>query len=136
MELLPLWSCTHRDKFEFGRVPASSAPVESDFNGIKSRFLKNKTLPMRIDDFIREHVEYLSGKLKLIEATEIEIENTVKRQPIPTKEIESEENPELELEKNKASERHLQKEVFTSTIALVSQCPICSDGDVLEGAHE
>ena len=87
MELLPLWSCTHRDKFGCGRVPASSAPVESDFNDIKSRFLKKKTLPMRIGDFIREHFEYLSGQLKIIEATEIEFENTVKRQPIPTKEI-------------------------------------------------
>ena len=94
MELLPLCSCTHSDQFGFGRVPASSA-LESDFNDIKTRFLKNKTLPMRIDDFIREHVDYLSGKLKLIEATEIE--NTVKRQPISTEKIENEADPQLEV---------------------------------------
>ena len=40
------------------------------------------------------------------------------------------------IKKNKASVRHIQKEVLTPTIALVSQCPICADGNVVEGAHK
>jgi len=30
VKLLPLWSCVCRNKFGFGRIPASSASVESD----------------------------------------------------------------------------------------------------------
>lgn len=36
MKLIPMWSCICRDKFGYGRVPASSASVESNFNIIKN----------------------------------------------------------------------------------------------------
>lgn len=62
---LPLWSCICRDKFRFGRIPASSASIEGDFHIIINIFLKNELTPMRADLFITKHV-ILSGRVKLI----------------------------------------------------------------------
>lgn len=55
-----------RDDFGYGRVPASSACCESEFNR-KNIFIKKKYL--RADLFIQNHVKYLSGKFKVIEAS-------------------------------------------------------------------
>lgn len=35
IKYLPMWSCICRDKFGYGRIPASNASVEADFNIIK-----------------------------------------------------------------------------------------------------
>lgn len=32
INMFPLWSCVCRDDFDYGRVPASSAAVEGEFN--------------------------------------------------------------------------------------------------------
>lgn len=68
VKLLPLWSCLCRDKFGFGRIPASIASVESDFNIIKYIMLKTEKTPMRADEFITKHVNFMSGRLKLVRA--------------------------------------------------------------------
>lgn len=65
MKWFPLWSCVCRDRFGYGRVPASSAAVESEFNNIRNRLLANETLPMRADIFIAKHVKYLDGRMKI-----------------------------------------------------------------------
>lgn len=36
IQLLPLWSSISRNQFGYGRIPASSAPVEGEFNKIKN----------------------------------------------------------------------------------------------------
>ncbi|KAL6416406.1 hypothetical protein ACFW04_013522 [Cataglyphis niger] len=65
VKLLPLWSCICQDRFGFDRVPASSASVESDFNIIKNIMLKNEKTPMRADEFVMKHVNFMSGRIKL-----------------------------------------------------------------------
>lgn len=52
IRLLPLWTNIYTDQFGYGRVPASSASVESEFNKLKSLLLKNCPL-MRIDSFLQ-----------------------------------------------------------------------------------
>lgn len=66
MKLIPMWSCICRDKFGYGRVPASSASVESDFNIIKNIFLKTDQTPMRADEFLMKHIKFISGHIKLM----------------------------------------------------------------------
>jgi len=58
IKYLPIWSCICRDKFEYGRVPTSSAAVEGDFNIIKNVLLKNAKMrtPMRIDEFVSKQM--------------------------------------------------------------------------------
>lgn len=45
IKYLPMWSCICRDQFGYGRIPASSASVESDFNIVKNVLLKNEETP-------------------------------------------------------------------------------------------
>jgi len=67
IKLLPLWTNIYTDQFGYGRIPASSASVESEFNKLKSLLLKNCPL-LRIDCFIQKHVDYLRGVLKIADA--------------------------------------------------------------------
>lgn len=60
-----MWSCIVRNHFGYGRLPASSATVESDFNNVKTRLLKKK-VGMRADDFVKIHLDYISGHAKII----------------------------------------------------------------------
>ncbi|XP_011312551.1 uncharacterized protein [Fopius arisanus] len=62
---LPLWSCICRDEFGFGRVPASSAAVESSFNIIKTWLLAKMKSP-RPDLFITLHKHYLDAQSILV----------------------------------------------------------------------
>lgn len=55
------------DKFGFGRIPASSASVKSEFNIIKN-MVKTEKSPMRADVFVTKHVNFMSGRLKLVRA--------------------------------------------------------------------
>lgn len=66
---LPLWTGVARDRFEYGNIPGCSAPVESDFNNLKNRVFKRK-LPLRADEFIIQHVDYLRGKGKLVASSQ------------------------------------------------------------------
>ncbi|KMQ85119.1 kda protein in nof-fb transposable element, partial [Lasius niger] len=66
IKLIPMWSCICKEKFGYGRVPASSASVESDFNIVKNIFLKTEQTPMRADEFLMKHVKFISGRIKLI----------------------------------------------------------------------
>lgn len=67
IKLLPLWTNIYTDQFGYGRIPASSAPVESEFNKLKSLLIKNCPL-LRIDSFVQKHVDYLRGVLKIVDA--------------------------------------------------------------------
>jgi len=68
MNMIPMWSCICRDKFGYGRIPASSASVESDFNIVKNIFLKTEQTPMRADEFVMKHIKFINGRIKLINA--------------------------------------------------------------------
>lgn len=67
IKTLPLWTNMYRDEFGYGRVPASSASVESEFRKLKSLLLKNCPL-MRVDSFVQKHVDYLRGVIKIADA--------------------------------------------------------------------
>lgn len=66
INILPFWSNVCRDDFGYDRVPAPNAAVEGEFNKIKNIMLKSYRLPLRIDEFIKTHIDYLHGKLKLV----------------------------------------------------------------------
>lgn len=71
MKWYPLWSCVCRDRFGFGRIPASTASVEASFNDIKTRVFSNIKLPTRVDTFVFKHIEYINGRTKIGNANEI-----------------------------------------------------------------
>lgn len=62
----PLWSAVCRDKFGYGRVPASSAAVEAEFGIVKTQLFNNVKLPIRSDIFIFKHIHFLKGRFNLI----------------------------------------------------------------------
>lgn len=73
VNMFPLWSNVCRDDFGYGRVPASSAAVEGEFNKLKNNMLKNHNLPIRIDEFLKIHLDFLHGKLKIVDAEETNV---------------------------------------------------------------
>lgn len=82
IKTIPLWSCIRRDAFGYGRVPPSSAPVESEFKIIKQQVL---TRTLRIDVAVETLIKYYEGKLKIIDCS-MKNENVVctdKRSSIP-----------------------------------------------------
>lgn len=70
LKLFPLWGNAYQSKFGHGRVPATSAPSESEFNKLKNVLLRKEKL--RVDNFLIKHVGYLEGKVKLVDAAEIQ----------------------------------------------------------------
>ena len=66
VKTIPLWSCIRRNNFKYGRIPASSAPVESEFKTIKKQILPK---PKRTDVVVESLVRYYNGKLKLVECS-------------------------------------------------------------------
>ena len=67
---MPLWTNIYKDEFGYSRVPASSASVESKFNKLKSFLLKNCPL-MRVDSFVKTHVDYLRGVIKIVDTQNV-----------------------------------------------------------------
>lgn len=117
---LSLWSCVVRDDFGFGRIPASSACVESDFNVIKNSFLKNEVTPMRADEYLQKYLNFLNGKLKIVSAR-IDCDNSE----------ESSEDVDLA---NKDDETLDNLE--TSPNADVNMCPACRRDKTPSGNHK
>lgn len=120
---LPLWSCICRDKFGFGRIPASSASVEGDFHIIKNIFLKNEQTPMRVDLFITKHVKFLSGRVKLVNAM---------LQDEDTEIAETRENIVEEFPTRITSEQFPKSD----NVEINIECPVCINGDEPTGAHK
>lgn len=121
---LPLWSCICRDKFGFGRIPASSASIEGDFHIIKNIFLKNEQTLMRADLFITKHVKFLSGRVKLINAM------------FQEKDTETAETTEKIIEEfptTVISEQFPKNDNINVEINV--ECPVCANGDEPTGAH-
>lgn len=68
LKLIPIWGNVLSDHFNFGRDPASSAPVESEINKLKNNFMKKQIGLLRVDQFIEQHINYIEGKSVLISA--------------------------------------------------------------------
>lgn len=54
--------------FKYGDIPPLSAPIESQFNDLKNRVLKHVNMPLRIDEFLKLHIQSLNGTMKLANA--------------------------------------------------------------------
>lgn len=117
---LPLWSCICRDKFGFGRIPASSASVEGDFHIIKNIFLKNEQTLMGADLFITKHVKFLSGRVKLVNAM------------LQDKDTEIAETRENIVEAGNSSEQFPKND----NVQINIECPVCINEDEPTGAHK
>lgn len=66
---LPLWTGIMRPFFKRGEEVATSAPVESEFSALKSRFKRQ----MRVDKFAILHIDYLDEKVKLAAAESVKV---------------------------------------------------------------
>lgn len=72
LKYFPLFSEIMRAIFGYGYINATSAAVESEFNDLKNRTLKDVSLPIRADKFVSKHISCLSGKIKLTMAEKLE----------------------------------------------------------------
>lgn len=66
-KLFPCWSGIMRQKFGCGEETASSSRIESNFNHIKNRVLKNSNLPLRVDSFVEQLLSYYRGDHLLLQ---------------------------------------------------------------------
>lgn len=120
VRLLPLWTNIYRDQFGYGRVPASSASVESEFNKLKSLLLKNCQL-MRIDSFLQKHVDYLHGVLKIVDAQSTNNNTTI-----------SSVDPNAILTSTPKKESNYDVNLMLDSD---NSCPACKNNDKPSGAH-
>lgn len=63
--LFPLWTNIMVPAFKCPNITASSAPVESDFNQLKNRTLRNECKLMTLDRFVLTHLNAISGLMKM-----------------------------------------------------------------------
>jgi hypothetical protein len=125
---ISLWGCIcHED-----HKTASSSSVESYFNTIKNRLLKNVSTPMRVDDFIIKHSSYITGKLAL--------DNIQKRaeEPQGTNQQLGSKIPEpfeIQAAPEGSNEKSMSRLVDPVPNPSTPSCPICAGGNVPGGAH-
>lgn len=117
----PLWSNVCRDDFGYGRVPASSAAVEGEFNKLKNNLLKNSRHSLRIDEFIKLHLDYLHGRIKLVDTKERSASPSDKSIDISNR------DKEIENITINSSLNDVQSQIKI--------CSACANGDKPSGAH-
>lgn len=71
IETIPLWGNACRIDFGYGRVPASSAHIEGEFNVVKTHILNKKTV--RVDMLVQQLIEQDKGRLAIISAQQPKI---------------------------------------------------------------
>lgn len=72
LKYFPLFTEIMPTVFGYGSTNATSAAVESEFNDLKNRTLRDISLPMRADKFVSKHIFSLSGKIKLAMAGKLD----------------------------------------------------------------
>lgn len=120
---IPLWSCIVRSRFGFGRVPASSAAVESTFKTIKQLVLPKRQV--RLDVAVETLIKYESGKMKQVEAalnkTEIEVDGV---------------EPILRQRKSYVERKqNIDISLGNMSTEINADCPACRNGQTPTGAH-
>jgi len=53
---------------KYGDITESSSTSESLFNDLKNRVFQHKTLPLRVDEFVHDHISYITGSMNIIGA--------------------------------------------------------------------
>lgn len=71
LNLIPIWGNILSTKYNFGRIPATSAPVEGEINKIKLRFEKTFGHSARVDEFVSDSINFFNGKA-LIDNADLE----------------------------------------------------------------
>lgn len=81
LPLIPLWSNIYTKHFSNSRIPATSAPVEGEINKFKNGVLHDIRYPIRVDDCLDRFLDYLKGKIKIVDVSMIddEVENVTER---------------------------------------------------------
>lgn len=64
MPYFPLFSEIMRGIRKFGKINATSAPVESYFNDLKCRQFRTVGLPLRVDKFVAVHIREIEKSIK------------------------------------------------------------------------
>lgn len=118
INMFPLWSNVCRDDFGYGRIPASSAAVEGEFNKLKNNIFKNHNLPIRVDEFLKIHLDFLHKKLKIVDAEE----NNVTL-------------PHNKMSINECNESKEILDVDISQQVHSISCPACANNDAPSGVH-
>lgn len=67
-KLLPCWSAVMTPIFKYGDITESSSTSESLFNDLKNKVFQHKTLPFRVDEFVHDHLSYITGSMNIIGA--------------------------------------------------------------------
>lgn len=140
IKTIPLWSSICRDNFGYGRVPASSALVESEFKIIKKQImLKQK----RIDEAVKTLIQYYRGKLKLVDCNKQVTDSISSKSPEP-KSPEISSNCNITKDENATSpvvfqDREPLKDLSSSFNSIEKlnnlSCMACRNGDFPSGSH-
>ncbi|CAG9820343.1 unnamed protein product [Phaedon cochleariae] len=143
LTLYPMWSCVCNKTFGLpdGKT-ASSAPIEGEFNKLKNVIFAKRELPLRVDRFVRRHLDYLSGKMKLVDVKieEHTLRNSSNINIINTQLEEPREEPvannilkDLDSFQNIINEDPVIDQVSISD----KNSPMCGDCDLpISGTHE
>ncbi|KAL1447913.1 hypothetical protein WDU94_003652 [Cyamophila willieti] len=63
--LLPTFTAIMSPYFGYGNATSTSCAVESQFSILKNHAFKHGQLPARVDDFVAQHMGFISGSLKI-----------------------------------------------------------------------
>jgi len=104
-------------------MPASST-AESEFNKLKINILKTYTLPIRVNKFLKIYLDYLHGKLKIVD-TEENIMISKNKTNIDTYKNETEEIKSVET----------VQVYYYKLYNYTTKCPACNNNDMSTSAH-
>ncbi|KAG5865638.1 hypothetical protein JTB14_034615 [Gonioctena quinquepunctata] len=127
--LFPLWSCIFNKQFGIPeQKTASSAPIEGEFNKLQNIIFNKRELPLRVDDFVGKHLDYLSGKMKYVSAKMEEVYDPKK---LSDNDIDYEMEESLE-NKNKILEdldtiQNPENNEFITFLTSIENCYLCID---------
>lgn len=135
--LIPMWSCMYRSSFGYGRIPASSAAVEGEFNKLKNVNFDIELWALRVDKFLQEHIDVINGKSLIGEARFVNKEDKLSA---------SVESMDEDLELPSTSNSLLVDESVVNhpiekedrqaeKITFQTKCPACINGDEPSGSH-
>lgn len=130
LELFPIWSSIMNAQYNFGRRTGSSAPVESEFNKIKTNLMSKYKHLVRVDKFVRDHILYLNGKARLIDYDLCD--------DAPTGANDEGNEPDYVERKNVALEEvetWRGKGKLRARPLVERSCIACANGDMPGGAH-
>ena len=120
--------------------------MESNFNDLKNRVFSGKQLPLRIDDFLRLHLQSLAGTMNLAAAAAASAQRMSQPSTIDQHEISKPEQHQvldhsLDSREKSATVTEetsvtVHQENTTADNVINSPCTACLNGDYPSGAHK